>query len=132
MKTKELIRRLHEADPDGECECCIDNFDILNVARMESYWDGRLEVLVRDPTLIDKVPYDLIGAKVTSKGDKIKIRTLSIEEALYMDAELPVDLSELGNPDFNREWANKVAVWREEARQFERDILEERHRERNS
>ena len=83
MKTKELIRRLQEADPTGEAECCVGNHDIFFVESKAAYWDGRLEVLVRDQS---KEPwYNVVGAKITTHGTKINIRTLSIDDAIFND-----------------------------------------------
>ncbi len=48
MKTKELIRQLQREDPSGELECCVDNSDIFFVEHLPAYYDGCLEVLVRD------------------------------------------------------------------------------------
>lgn len=92
MKTKELIRRLQEADPSGEEECCVGNADIFFVENQEAYWDGYLQVLERDPA---KAPfYDVVGARYVSKGRKINIRPLSISDAIFTNEDLPIDFSE--------------------------------------
>lgn len=97
MKTKELIRLLQEIDPEGETECCIANHDIYYLDKLPAYWDGILEILQRDPS---KAPYyDICGAKYTSKGYKINIRSLSITDAIGNDTKLKIDYSELGNED---------------------------------
>ena len=46
MKTKDLIKRLHECDPSGELDVCVDNEDINSVHAMEAYYDGKLQVLL--------------------------------------------------------------------------------------
>ena len=48
MKSKELIRLLQEEDPSGEVEVCVQNFDILGIHTEPAYWDGSLQVLMRD------------------------------------------------------------------------------------
>lgn len=111
MKTRDLIRRLQDADPTGEAEVCVDNEDICWVHPMEAYWDGRLQVLERDGNRV-------VGAKVTSMGTKVKIVHLSIEEAIYDNPELPVDLSELGISRSVEEWTADIAKWREESRKM--------------
>jgi len=97
MKTKDLIKLLQEADPEGETECCIGNADIHFVEKLPAYYDGTLQVLLRDHS---KDPYyNICGAKYTSQGSKIQIRSLSITDAIANDKELPIDYSEMGNKD---------------------------------
>lgn len=97
MKTKELIRLLQEADPEGETECCINNNDIHFLDKMPAYWDGILEILQRDHS---RDPYyNICGAKYTTKGFKINIRSLSITDAIGNDVNIKIDYSEVGNKD---------------------------------
>jgi len=94
MKTKDLIAELQEADPSGELECCIENVDIFTVVTEPAYWDGRLQVLTRDPA---KKPYfDVIGGKYTSKGHKVVISPMSITDVLWDNPDAEIDYSELG------------------------------------
>ena len=88
MKTKDLIALLKKLDPLGELECCVDNHDILSVEILPAYWDGSLEVLVRDPK---NKYYNVVGAKLIRTGDKVKIRTHSIEDAIYQNPDLPIE-----------------------------------------
>ena len=88
MKTKELIKQLQEADPTGETECCVDNKDIFFVDCEPSYWDGCLQILKRDHT---SKHYNVIGARYTTKGHKISIVTLSIEDAISEDPDLSIE-----------------------------------------
>ena len=82
MKTSVLIQKLMEADPTGELECCIDkNTDIYYVEVLPSYYDGRLEILVRDSTLSPY--YDVIGGILTGEGFKVSIRSYSFEDAIW-------------------------------------------------
>ncbi len=93
MKTKDLIRHLKDADPSGELECCVGNADILAVYHQPAYWDGCLQVLVRDKT---KSPYyDVVGARYVSDGYKVMIQPLSVSDALLENPDLPVDTSGL-------------------------------------
>lgn len=109
MKTKELIRLLQIEDPTGEAECCIDNADILCVERMPAYYDGRLEVLIRDPSL---PYYNVVGAKITGSGVKVNIHRHSIEDALYDDPDLPVTVEPGGE-----RYEIDVDEWREAGRE---------------
>lgn len=46
MKTKELIKKLMEADPSGEIECCINNLDIHFVRLDPASYVGALQVSI--------------------------------------------------------------------------------------
>lgn len=92
MKSKELIRRIMEADPSGEEEVCIGNADILCVQKLPAYYDGTLQLLERDP---NNKFYNVIGAKYKIKGLKISIEPHSIQDAICDDPNLPIDYSEL-------------------------------------
>lgn len=122
MKTSELIRRLQEADPNDEAECCVDNEDILFLEVLPGYYDGRLQVFTRDPA---RAPYfDIVGAKITSAGTKIKIRHCSIEELLIDHPEMPVDTSTTGSPEADAGYAAKVEKWRATGRRFGAGIFD--------
>ncbi len=89
MKTKDLIRLLQEADPKGETEVCVDNADIYFVERLEAYWDGRLQVLIRNP---DKAPYyNVEGVRFLSRGEKVRLNLLSFEDVLLNDPDARVE-----------------------------------------
>lgn len=92
MKTKELIKRLMEADPTGEVEVCVGNVDIHFVELLPAYYDGPLQVLERDETC---KYYNIIGGKYKRTGSKVKIHTLSISDAISNRLETKVDYSEL-------------------------------------
>jgi hypothetical protein len=82
MKTRELIKRLKEADPTGELECCINKtVDIYMVDVLPAYYDGRQEILVRDPEL--NRFYDVVGGIVTGEGMKVCIISYSIKDAIW-------------------------------------------------
>ena len=88
MKTKALIRLLQEVDPEGETEVCVDNADIHFVERLEAYWDGRLQVLIRNP---DEVYYNVEGVRFISSGEKVRLNLLSFEDVLLNDPEARVE-----------------------------------------
>src|SRR5271155_1923374 len=114
MKTKDLIAELQEADPSGELECCIENVDIFSVATEPAYWDGRLQLLTRDPA---KKPYfDVIGGKYTSKGAKVVISPMSITDVLWDNPDAVIDYSEVGGS------ADRYRVSDDETRKASRDV----------
>ena len=88
MKTKELIRQLQEADPDGDKDCCVDNTDIFYVGIEPAYCDGCKQILIRDK---DCEYYNIIGGKVSSEGSKLVITTLSIESAIWNKPDMPIE-----------------------------------------
>lgn len=97
MKSKELIRQLLELDPSGDIEVSIGNTDIYHIERLPAYYDGTQQVLIRDEK---SQYYNVIGAKYHRHGEKIKLRSLSISEAIETAVEfgqdmLPIDYSEL-------------------------------------
>ena len=85
-----------EIDPTGEEECCVNNHDIHFVSIDPAYWDGKLQVLNRDP---NNKYYNIIGAKYVTSGYKVCINTLSIENAICNDPDLPIDYSECGSEE---------------------------------
>lgn len=87
MKTRELIKQLHSADPTGEEEVCVGNADIHYVQHSPAYYDGCLEVLIRDP---NNEYYNIIGAELRAEGNKIVINTLDIQSAIFDNPKLPV------------------------------------------
>lgn len=90
MKTKELIRLLQKVDPSGETECNCNGEDIWTVEGLPGYYDGSYQVLIRDPA---QAPfYDITGVKVTREGNKVCIRTMSIEEVIYDDIDAEIIL----------------------------------------
>ena len=107
MTTAELIKLLQQADPDGTTPVCIDNADIYFVDRMPAFWDGRLEQLVHDETKRGKA-WSIVGARVIRSGEKIKIKSLSIQEVFIDHPDLPVECS-----DSDR---GQVEAWRKQAR----------------
>lgn len=84
MKTKDVIARLQKADPSGELECCINNIDISHIDTLPAYYDGYLEVLMRDE-------YDrVVGAKYVGSGKKVFIGTYTIEDVIFDHDDLPI------------------------------------------
>ena len=118
MKTKELIKQLQEADPSGELECCVDNCDIFAVWPEEAYWDGCLQILIRDPA--KKPYYDIVGAKVTSKGTKVRIRPMSISDAILDNHDLPIEFD--CGEQRNKEKAEYYAKEKAESIQISNDV----------
>jgi hypothetical protein len=99
VKTKDLIQELQEADPTGELEVCVNNVDIFTVTVEPAYWDGKLQVLKRDPAL--KPYYDVVGAKYVTTGSKVVIDPMSITDLLWSEPEVEIDYSDI--PEHSRE-----------------------------
>jgi hypothetical protein len=122
MKTKKLIELLMAEDPSGEAECCIGNSDIHFVEIAPAWYDGRLEVLIRDE---NNPYYNIIGGKITSKGMKVFIRSLSLEDVLLDDPESPIDLSEC--QDNGGRYAKYIEKCREDGRELNKKIEENKN-----
>lgn len=97
MKTRELIALLQEEDPSGEMDCCIGNCDILDVITEPAYWDGCKQVLVRDNT---KECYNVVGAKISSKGHKVVLTAWSVQDALRTDPTLPIEYDDFSEDNY--------------------------------
>lgn len=111
MKTKELIRRLQEADPSGDIECCVGNVDVFYVENMPAYYDGTLQVLTRDPA---KAPYyDVVGGSYVRQGRKINIVTLAISSVLD-DPDVIIDYSQIGHEDLVKRYKDSDDKTREQ------------------
>lgn len=65
MKTKELIRRLQEEDPTGECEIVLSDGPLFSIEKKPAYWDGPLNYL----EVID----NKLNWVTTTKGNKIEL-----------------------------------------------------------
>lgn len=72
MKSKELVRRILEADPSGEIECCIGNADIEGPSVEPAYWDGPLQVFK-----FNEKGYP-VSAKRVRSGEKMVLSPLYI------------------------------------------------------
>lgn len=120
MKTNELIKRLQQADPSGELECCVGNIDIYFIETLPAYYDGALQVLVHDEKLKDKA-WSIVGAKIKRSGEKVQIHTVSIEDAIYdmVDSkrDFPVEVED-GSSGYNQQLVDK---WKSEARKLNKD-----------
>lgn len=84
MKTKELIAKLQEVDPSGELHCCIGNIDIGSIYASVGYWDGCYQVLNYDNK------GEIISAEYKSNGYKVVIRTYSIFDVIFDNANIPI------------------------------------------
>lgn len=115
MKTKELIRRLQEADPSGELPCCVENIDILCVLTQQAYWDGSLQVLVRDPNDSDAVT----GGEFRRCGLKVTLHTWSLYELISDFPDIPITYDSPSAEDHDRE---RVEQYREEIREEDRRL----------
>lgn len=116
MKVKKLIELLQAEDPTGETEVCIGNQDIFCLESKPAYWDGCLQILTRDWS---NEFYNVTGAKYTSVGSKIEIRSMGIDDAIAEDPDLPVEVID---EFLDKRMAETVAKWRQEAREMRKNI----------
>jgi len=123
MKSKKLIELLQKEDPTGETEVCVGGEDIYFLESKPGYWDGVYQVLERN---WDSEYYNVTGAQYRSDGTKIVIRTLSIEDALYNNPDLPVTVIDNFT---DKKMQKKVDEWRSNAKndkeEFEKQALQE-------
>jgi hypothetical protein len=114
MKTKELIRLLQEEDPSGEEEVCVGNEDIYVVEKKEAYWDGCLQVLKHDESKGEY--YSIVGGEFRSKGYKISIRTVPLDNVVMDHAinGIPCEIT-YDSEYTERRYKNAVKRWREDA-----------------
>jgi len=125
MKTKELIRRLQNADPTGELECCVGNIDIYYVDVLPPYYDGAQEILVHDNIKRDN-EWSIIGGKIVRIGEyKVQINTMSIEDAM-MDAiidgkEFPIEIIGDSTDGY---YQKKIERWKEDAIKIKNELKE--------
>jgi hypothetical protein len=124
MKTKELIKRLQEADPSGELECCVGNIDIYFVTQEPAYYDGALQVLLHDETKRDLM-WSIVGAKLTRHGSKVQIHALSIEDAMFDTVvngkDFPVTVE---GDSVDGHYQKMVKSWKAEAIRIHKSVME--------
>jgi hypothetical protein len=119
MKTNKLIELLQKEDPTGEGEVLVGNTDIFCLEGKPGYWDGCKEVLVRDWT---SEYYNVVGAEYSSEGSKISIRTLSIEDAVYNNPDLPVKVTDTF---VNKRMQQQIDKIRKEAKDLKENLIGE-------
>lgn len=126
MKTKDLIKMLQDVDPSGETEVCVDNLDIYFAERKPAYWDGRLQLLIRDES--KKPFYHVAGAKVISSGDKIELHTMGVEDVIENDPDAIVDLTDIEKNMSStfEEWKKRIENWRAETKRIIAQVRAER------
>lgn len=109
MKTKELIRKLQEADPTGEEECVIGNQDILYVERLPAYYDGPCQRLIRDGN-------NITGVEIRISGFKVSIVSHGVDDVFLDDPDTPVT--------YDSDCPDHIKAWVEEQRAKMREIIE--------
>jgi hypothetical protein len=118
VQTKELIRRLQEADPSGELEVTVGKTDIYFLQVIPSYYDGHCQILKRDPVLEGNC-YNIVGAEIRSKGQHVCIETHSISEMLADEPDLPVTYDGTAAEARNK---RRVEEWRATGRRFRDEV----------
>lgn len=109
MKTKELIKLLQEADPEGECVVYSNGYGpIYCLENLPGYYDGPCPILIQDPA--NAPYYNVVGYKFSNSQPKLRLRSLDLEDALLNDPDLPVEYEDMDEDDLNRykESENKI------------------------
>lgn len=106
MTTRELIGMLMALDPEGNIPVVVGNHDIYFAQRLPGHYDGARQELLHDNEKRGRA-WSVIGAKVTTGGEKISIRPMSIAEVLVDMPDLPIEGAD----------PTDVARWRSEAAQ---------------
>jgi len=123
MKSKILIKLLQEADPSGELEVVVPteegNVDIFFVESKAGYWDGSYHVMERDWS---NKYYNIIGAQYRSDGVKLCLKTISIQDALFSNIDLPITVVDTF---LEKTMQKQVDEWREEAKKIIKESFDE-------
>ena len=82
MKSSILIKRLLELDPEGNIEVFVGGSDIYFVDKLPYYYDGKPDILIKDESRQD---YNVIGVKQMDKGEKIELKTFSLDDVVFDD-----------------------------------------------
>lgn len=83
MKINKLIELLKEIDPTGEKEVCVGNDDIHFIQELPAYYDGNLNVLIRNES--EETYYNIVGCKIVDDGTKISIETMNWRDVIEND-----------------------------------------------
>lgn len=115
MKTKDLIRKLQEIDPEGEMEVCVHNQDIHGSIYAEpAYWDGRLQRISKR----DEHGWP-IETTIETGGSKINLSPLDLSDkytdTLIEDGEEYQILTNGGLPKgynwLDADWTARKVDW---------------------
>ena len=125
MTTNELIEALKAQDPTGNCQVVIGGDPIYFVEKNPGWYDGWYGQLVQS---VSKY-YNVIGYEITNEGEKLILHTLSLEDVLANNPELPVHVK-----DNNSRYIEKVNRTRESvtelvkhAREYYGKVIMTRH-----
>lgn len=120
MQNKKL-QELLSGYPD-DMEVSVGNVDIFSIHQLPYYWDGCQQVLIRDPKL--EPYYDVVGVKYRYHGQKLYINTLSIDDVILDDPDIPVDFSELQEsyPTAYKRYLEYVELKREKSKNINNEI----------
>jgi len=123
MTSKELIEELLKVDPDGTTEVCLNNCPIWLLEPKPAYYDGVLQILIRDE---NKKGYNIKGMKFSTKGHKIHIKTANISDILFMNPDAILDFNDICTEESKKELEKSYNKRREELRHLRCKIDSER------
>lgn len=87
MTTAELIANLKSLDPEGTTEITVDGAAIYFCEYLPAYYDGCLIKLDQDK---NNPHYNITGATLQRHGFKVRIHTLSLEDVIEEDPNIPI------------------------------------------
>lgn len=113
MKTRDLIARLTEMDPDAEV--VVGGFDIHYVDQLPGYYDGCYQTLIRHPD-----GFFPLGVRIRRDGSKVVIRTLSADDVVFELGDRAV--VEYGDENVRSRWSDSVTRMIAESREIHDDV----------
>jgi hypothetical protein len=112
MNVGELIEQLSKYPKD--VPVCVDNNPIYFTDMTGAYWNGRLNQIVHDEEKKSH-EYSIIGWKITSKGYKVVLNVMELEDVMQNNPDIPVE--------YDLE-AHSVDRYRDSVEQTRREIKE--------
>ena len=121
MKVKDLIKYLQEADPTGERHVRVDGGAIFGCEPKPGYWDGPYQY----------IDWDRKKYVISTKGDKVDIRTMSYEDWIWdhdgdtSDIELQLTYcNDTREKEYRKEFKEIAEEARAQAEIFDEEFLE--------
>jgi hypothetical protein len=113
MKTKELIKRLQELDPEGEFEVFSDDGNIFAPVKLPWYYDGTLGIIIPNDSEFE--PFNIKGLRQINSSDKFKIYLYSYSmDDLAVDSIEIDDFSIEGDEKFKQKYKEKFEHYHKE------------------
>ncbi len=114
MKSSQLIALLQELDPSGEVDVVVGGLPIFYVEGLEGYYDGAFQRLVLDH---EKKGFNVSAIEIRRDGSKIDLHTLSVEDAIKYDPDMPITFHGC-NERHIKSWTARIDAWRANEREL--------------